>query len=242
MIKKRFFWPDTHTPFHDEKAVGLALQVLRDFGPDEVVILGDFFDCYTVSQYSKDPKNQYKLLETELEAGRDLLNKIFIACPNVVFLSGNHENRIDRYVAQNAGALGGSINTRDVLRLPRQVKFYPYGHKNRHQCGKLIATHGTLCSRHCCASMLLKYGTSVIFGHTHRIQEFNIRRADGDRIKAVTCGWLGNHEEAAEYIMNVHDFSQGFALGYFPKQNGDFFLETVEIENHQLIFNGKLYG
>lgn len=242
-MKKRFFWPDTHTPEHDVKCVTLALDVLKDFGPDEVVILGDFFDCYTVSQYSKDPKSQYKLLEEELVEGRKLLNQIIKSVPRaeIVFLSGNHEFRIDRYVANNAAALGGTINTRDVLQLPKKVKFYPYGFKNRHQCGKLIATHGTLCSRHCCAAMLQKYGCSVVFGHTHRVQEFNIRKADGERIKAVTCGWLGDNDKAADYVLNVHDFSHGFAIGHF-KSNGDFFLQTIEIEKYELVYEGKLYG
>jgi UDP-2,3-diacylglucosamine pyrophosphatase LpxH len=243
IIKKRFFFPDVHAPFHDRKCVELALDVLKDLNPDEVVILGDFFDCYTVSQYSKDPKSQYKLLEEELAEGRTLLSRIIKTAPraNIVFLQGNHEYRIDRYVSTYANALGGSINTRDVLQLPKQVKWYPYGHRNHHQCGKLIATHGTICNRHCCAAMLQKYGCSVIFGHTHRMQEFNIRKADGERIKAVTIGWLGDKDSAAEYVQNVHDFSHGFAVGHF-KPNGDFFLDLIEIEKYQLVFQGKFYG
>jgi hypothetical protein len=138
--------------------------------------------------------------------------------------------------------LGGSIHTRDVLQLTPNWKYIPYGKKNVHHCGpKLIATHGSICGANVCAAMLKKYGTSVIFGHTHKWQMAQHKDVHGDRKIAMTAGWLGDGDHAEEYINNVSDAQHGFVLATF-KPNGDFFLHPVEIVKHQLIWDGKLRG
>lgn len=241
-LYRRLFIPDTHAPFHDMRAFRLMLDVAKDFKPHEVVYLGDFFDCYSVSQYDKDPEKNFKLLEEELIEGRELLDLVerTTNADKYVFLSGNHENRIDRYVATYAGKLGGLVKTREILQVPSKYEWLPYGQKGHYRCGKLIATHGSLCNKHVAFGMAAKYGSSVIFGHTHRIQEFNLRNIHGATIKGVTIGWLGDGRKAAEYVNNVADWSHGFAVGYF-KPSGGFFLQTIEIQDYQCVFNGRLY-
>ncbi len=239
-LLRRIFVPDSHWPDCDIKSFDLMLDVMRDFRPHEVVVLGDFFDCATVSQYTKDPKSQYKLLEEELEPGRRAIQRIMNAAPNAsyVFLAGNHESRIDRYVAANASALGGSISTQEVLRLPKQWKFISYGHNGFYRCGpKLIATHGTVFNRHVCMSMVQKYGCSVVHGHVHRVQEFHVRNVHGDDLVGFTPGWLGDMDKIG-YIQDIADWSHGFALAWF-KPNGDFYHQIIPIKNHSLIFNGN---
>src|SRR3954468_24609180 len=153
---RRIFIPDSHWPYCDARSFDLMLDVMRDFRPHEVVVLGDFWDCETVSNYTKDPKSQYRLLEEELEPGRRAIQRIMNAGKDCsyVFLEGNHEQRISRYVASNASALGGTISTRDVLKIPKEWRYYSYGHGGFHRCGpKLIATHGSIFNRHVAMSM-----------------------------------------------------------------------------------------
>lgn len=240
-LKRRLYVPDTHAPFHDRRAWKIFLQVARDFKPEEVVILGDFFDCYTISAYTQDPKKGARVLADEIAEGTTVLQELISACrgASFVFIEGNHEDRIRRYIRENAPKLEGIIDTRDILRLPKDFHFVPWGPKNFYKAGKLVATHGSLCNKHVAHAMVTKYGASVIFGHVHRIQEYNVRNVHGERFKGITCGWLGDVDRAAEYVTNVADWSHGFALVWF-KPNGDFFIQVVEIYNDQAVWEGKL--
>lgn len=241
-LTKRLFVPDCHVPYHDEKAFSKMLEVARDFRPDEIVVLGDFFDAYSVSFHSKDPKRDFATIEDELKIGRPHLARLQAVNPRarVVFLCGNHEDRISRYLKHNAPKLASSTRLEEVLKLPPGIIFRPYGQKNRHFMGKLMATHGTLYSQHVAQAMVRKYGVSVIFGHTHRIQEFNSKTVHGDRLKGITIGWLGDLEHAGEYVQDMADWGHAFALGYFYP-SGNFVLQTIEIIDGKAIFDGKIY-
>lgn len=239
---KRVFWSDTHAPNHDARAVKIALEIVKDFKPDEFVFLGDYQDMYCVSQYTKSPEANFNLLSEELKSGKELIREIEAAAlaKSYVYLSGNHENRVDRYIATYGPKLGGLYSTREILGLPKHYKYYPYSQKGHYRCGDWVITHGSLCNKHVAASMLAKYGCNILFGHTHRIQEYWTANFHGDQIRAITCGWLGNKEKAAEYITNVADWSHGFAIGYF-KPNGKGFIQIIPIINYEAIFNGVIY-
>lgn len=241
-LVKRLIVPDCHVPFHDEKAFNAMLEIAKDFKPDEIVILGDFYDGYCVSSHPKDPNRTFATIEHELEISRPVLDKLIAVNPKakVVFLSGNHENRITRYVKTNAPMLARSMGIENILKLPRQVYFVPYGQKNRYFMGKLMATHGTLYNQHVAQAMIRKYGVSVVFGHTHRLQEFNVQTVHGDRLKGITIGWLGDLEHAGEYVEDMADWVHSFALSYhYP--NGDFVIQTIELVKGKAIFDGKIY-
>jgi len=241
-LVKRLLVPDCHVPFHDEKAFNAMLEIAKDFKPDEIVVLGDFFDAYSVSFHSKNPERDFATIEHELEIGRPYLEKLQGVNPRarVIFLCGNHEDRISRYLKHNAPKLARSLKLEDMLALPKGTIFYPYGQRNRYFMGKLMATHGTLFNQHVAQAMLRKYGVSVVFGHTHRLQEFNVKTVHGDRLKGITIGWLGDIEHAGEYISDMADWVHSFALSYhYP--NGNFVIQPIEIIDGKAVFDGKIY-
>lgn len=59
--------PDTHVPYHDERAWLLLLQVAQAFGFDYVIVVGDFLDCYYVSAHSKSP-SRVRVVRLESDA------------------------------------------------------------------------------------------------------------------------------------------------------------------------------
>lgn len=239
-LYRRLFIPDTHSNNHDKKAWSCMLDVVSQFRPDEVVYLGDFWDCYSVSDFTKNPSYNFQLLEEELKAGRELLSQVerISRAKSYVFLAGNHEARIDRYIATYASKLAGNLVTREILGVPKHYKWFPYGMKNHYNMGKLIATHGTLCGQNPAAAMVKKYGCSVVFGHTHGCQEYTIRNAKGENFTAYNIGWLGD-ESAAEYIQNFPNWSHGFGIAHF-KPNGEFYFQTITIKNYECVFNNTL--
>lgn len=241
-IQRRVFIPDTHAPYHDKRAFKILLDVIRDFKPHEVVYLGDFQDVYCLSQYDKDPIKNFNLLEEELEEGRELIDKIerTSRANSFVFIQGNHEQRIDRYIACYASKLGASVNVTEILQIPRYYRWFPYGQKGHYRFSNFIATHGSLAGQNPASAMVKKYGANVIFGHTHAIQEYHIRNIHGEDFAAYNCGWLGDMERGADYIKSHANWTQGFAIGYTI--GGKTYIQLISIINGRAVFQGKLYG
>lgn len=240
---RRLFVPDTHAPFHDKRAFDLMLRVVRDFKPDEIVILGDFFDCYSVSFFDKEPQKTFKLLKDEIDLARQPLNALVSAskCRRFVFLAGNHEHRITRYINTYSGLLSNHLSERAVLDIPKSWIYLPYGQDGHYKMGNWVATHGSATTKHVASTMLNKYGTNVIFGHVHRIQHHITSNFHGEVLQSLTPGWLGNMKRAAEYIKGVADWCHGFAVGYFDSK-GFGHITSIPIIKYTCVFNGKRYS
>lgn len=240
---RRLFVPDSHWPWADQKAWNLMSQVAEVFRPDEIVILGDFQDCYGVSEYGKNPDHTFLQLKDELKLGIQKMRELEArsACRKVVYLEGNHERRIPRYMANHASPLFSHMNTRDVLGIPKHYAYLPYGQGNHYKMGGLVATHGKLINKHVGAAMLAKYKTNVIFGHTHRMSEIHTKTFDGRVLRAYNSGWLGDVRHAAEYIEDMDDWTLGFTLGWFKPKSDNFFIQLVPILNYELVYDNKLF-
>lgn len=238
---RRLFVPDCHFPNHDQRAFDLMLDVASDFRPNEVVYLGDFQDCYCVSDYSKNPNQNWKLLSEELEAGQAAMRELEkrARANAYVFIEGNHENRIERYLHAYAPVLGDLGSVREILKIPANYRYYPYGQKNFYKMPGLVATHGTVTSKHPAYASIQKLGCSLIFGHTHRLQKAVTRNLEGEEFRGYNCGWLGDMQKAAEYIKDVADWSLGFALGVWTEK--EFFIELNHIQNYKVLAHGKIY-
>ena len=63
---------DIHAPFHDEKAVGVALALSKHIKPDVIVLNGDIADFYACSRFSKQPTRALQL-QDELDSVREIL-------------------------------------------------------------------------------------------------------------------------------------------------------------------------
>jgi hypothetical protein len=93
---------DIHIPYHDLDALNVALNEFKKVEVDTIVLNGDIIDCYNLSNFEKDPNkrnhnHEVKLLTIFLD---DLKNMF----PNVelVYRSGNHENRYERFLNQKS--------------------------------------------------------------------------------------------------------------------------------------------
>lgn len=119
--KRTFIWPDTQigyyrnietdklVPFHDLRAIDVALQMLADFEANEVVILGDFLDLPAMSRWLQLPEFQLTTQPSIYFAYQVLARIRSIVGPDatMVFIDGNHERRMAEYVVTNAKAAYG---------------------------------------------------------------------------------------------------------------------------------------
>lgn len=245
-IKRAIIWPDTHLPYHDQKAVNLIKSVAKDICPDEIVFLGDILDFYHISLWPKDPEIEGSLID-EIDCGIKLFTEIRDLFPkaSIVYLEGNHEHRLTRFLNEKCAQLFGIINLPTLLHLEKlKIKFIPYGPSQRYNVlgSSLIARHEPLGGGvHCAYQSVTKAQKSMIFGHTHRIQEFQIVSIDGENYRGISSGWLGDkNHRVMQYVKSHHQWAQGFSVVTLMP-SGLFFNQLVHIIDHQCWVDGKFY-
>src|SRR5579872_5504044 len=191
-LKRVLAIPDSHVPFHDRAAFSLMLDVASQFKPHTTVILGDLFDFYSVSRHDKDPLVDFKTWKDEMREVWGALDLIQKHCNSrsYVFLEGNHEARLKKYIADRAPKLSGLYDTRELLNIPKDWLWLPYGQGGHYKIGDMTFCHGARAGENPAASMVKKYRSDVCFGHTHKLQEYHIQTIHGDDYVALNAGWL----------------------------------------------------
>lgn len=242
-LRKVLHVPDVHSPFHDKLAWRLFLKIAKKINPDECVIHGDFFDFYSVSRHDKDPLMDFKTWKDEMKEARRTLDELMNAIKpkKWVFLEGNHCARLVNYLNNHAPKLAGIFRPEEMLGIPEEMKFIPYGQEGIYKIGKLICVHGSRAGENPAASMVKKFRSNVIFGHTHKIQEYHIQNAHGDDFVGLNIGWLGDQRRCAKYIKDISDWSLGFGITYH-KLNGDFYYQLVHIKKTKGVYHAMFDG
>ena len=241
-LEKILFVPDTHVPYHDKEAFKLMLKAGKIFKPDHTIILGDFADFYGVSSHSKDPNRALKLKE-EIEATKEALDQVrAIGAKNNVFVSGNHEDRLERYLRDKAPELFNFISIPKILELKEKgFSYTPY--KRAYKIGKLNITHDTgVAGRFAHYKALDTFQHNIIIGHTHRLGYAVEGNAQGERHITAMFGWLGDVEEI-DYMNQVKarkEWSLGFGLGYLNPKTGVVYLVPVPIINGTVLIEGEV--
>lgn len=238
-LRKHMLWPDTHAPYEDKQAVELALKVARDC--DEIVILGDFADFYTVSSHSKDPSRS-RLLKKEAEYTNKLLDRIEALGKKVTITWGNHEYRYDRYISEHAPELYGLVSVDELFRVKeRGWKSIPYMHS--HKIGRLIVTHdvGHAGSR---AHTQSRQGCegNIAIGHTHRLAVEYVGNLKGSSHVGAMLGWLGDRKHI-DYMHTAKSapWQLGFGVVYEDVKRRNAHLVPVPIIDYTCVVDGKLY-
>lgn len=243
---KIFFWPDTHVPFHHPVSVALVRQVVADWSPDVFVCLGDFADMFSVSSHSRDPRRKL-LLEDELHAVRDELRAVERAMPagcRRIFLEGNHEWRLSRYLHDRAPELASlrGMSFRALCDLDaNKWEWVPY---MRHKkIGRLYLTHECgFAGKYAVHATGAAYGGNIAIGHTHRLGLHYFGDARGRSFVSATFGWLGDAANIGygHEASKARDWQLGFGIGRLLK-SGDVHLQAVPIVNGKCVVEGKLY-
>lgn len=241
-LEKILIVPDAHHPYVDKNAWALMLKAAKQFKPQHVVIMGDFADCYTVSSHSKLPERALKLKE-EIEATKTALDQIkAIGAKNNVFIAGNHEDRLIRYLQDRAPELFDFISIPQILELKEKgFKYVPY--KQSYKLGKMNFTHDTgVAGRYAHYKALETFQHNVIIGHTHRIGYAVEGNANGERHLTAQLGWLGDLE-SIDYMHQVKakkDWSHGFGTGHMDTKTGVVYVTPIPIINGTCLVEGEL--
>ena len=242
-LLKVLFIPDQHIPYNSKLVWKMLLAVIREFKPDIIVIMGDFGDFYAVSSHLKDP-GMGNDLNWEIQQVKAALWELRKAAPKsrIVYIEGNHEDRLRRYLWENAPELFGLVSTKKLLDLDlMDIEFVPYG--DDIQLGVMHATHdldkaGDNAHRLARAD----YEGCAAIGHTHGM-EFSVKsNIKGTPAFGVTFGWGGDHQfiKYTKKRKAVKNNIHGFGIGYLESDTGHIHVTPHPIVDGKVVVEGKL--
>lgn len=237
------FLSDIHIPYHNRVHLRLSLDHLADWKPDLVVLGGDCYDCYDISDYDRSP-GRASTLQDEFDAGMDFVREVDSLGADVVFLEGNHENRLERLVGKNPGLYKlRSLEFRHAAQLPERWECYRS--QAHYHVGPLAFLHGDVKgmserAASPAATMFRRLKTSAIFGHVHRFDSYYDTGYDGTIRGCFSNGFLGD-ERPSSYV-GFPNWQPGFTRVEFSADQKLFRVEPVIIINQRLVIDGKEYA
>ena len=225
---------DIHVPDHDEKALKCALDFGKKNKVDEIVLAGDILDFESVSKHGGNPSPPK--LKQELDEGKKFFSRLRKIFPTqkIVFIEGNHEHRLTRFLSNDASPLYGAMLLPDLLDLKKyKIQHMRYGAV--YQRGKMHITHGHLCGVNHAQAMLKKYGVNIVYGHTHRPQMMTSSNYASPILGAWGLGCLCKLD--AGYLNGAPSgWAHGFGYLVTDKKSGVFTMHNM------IIVDGKIYS
>jgi hypothetical protein len=259
-------------PTHDEAAISILIALIKDTQPELVVMVGDNLDLPEMGKYLTYPAYA-QTTQAAIDRATMLCAQLRSAAPHarIIWLAGNHEERMPKYILTNAGAAyglrkGNTPESWPVLSVPYLcrmdefgVEYFPgYPAADFWVNKKLRIIHGDrVKSSGSTAHVYLNAEkTSVIYGHIHRIECAYKTREDYDgprTIMAASPGCLARIDGAipstkggvdldGRPLTRHENWQQGIGIVQY-EDDGEhkFSYECMTIYNGWSMFRGKEY-
>lgn len=214
-------------------------DALELFKADTVVIMGDWIDCLAVSHWSKDP-TRVMSLKQEADQAKRYLDRI--TAKRKIYIAGNHEDRLQRYLQEKAPELLWFVDIPSLLDLETKGwEYVPY--KASTTIGKIHLTHDVgSAGRYNVYKALDTFQTSVVTAHTHRLAYVVEGDATGGCQVSTQFGWLGDVEQIG-YMHEINakrNWALGFGYGYHQRSSGLVYLVPAPIVNYTVAVEGTV--
>lgn len=232
---------DIHIPYHDQRALAIWLDYIKEINPTKIILNGDIVDFYAVSRYVKDPL-RLDTLQSELDETSAFLTLLRQQHPKaeIHYLMGNHERRLEKFLVERATPLVSlrCLSLDDQLGLSRNN--INFSEEDVH-VGKLRITHGVV-ARHLPGSSVRAHydrtHTSTLIGHVHRMNMQQYRDYHGTHTLIENGCLCGLQPSYAEQFTN---WQQGFSVIEYSPKTGDFEVHMHSIVDGQMKVGDKVY-
>lgn len=234
---KTLILSDVHVPYHSIESLTIALEHGINKDVDGIILNGDIIDCYALSRWVTDPRERDFV--REIEATRQMLEMIREAFPDaeIVYTLGNHEERLERYLAVRAPELFGlkflqfeTFFGCDELGIPvldrmRHIEIASLNVVHGHEFG-----HRIWSPVNAARGLFLRTMATSLCGHYHQKSEHVERNMNGKTIACWTTGCLCDLKP--RYSPYSKKWGHGFAV--VEQDDGQF-----EVNNRAII-DGKV--
>jgi len=242
-LQKILYVPDAHHPYASAKAWKTMLAAGKGWKPDVIVVLGDLGDFYCVSSHLKTRIKKPTLVQEVAAVNKALDALESLGATRLIFIEGNHETRLHRFLSEKAPELFGVVDVESLLGLKRRGwEFVPYF--SHIKIGKIRHTHDVGFVGRAAAHRNLDFAkSSIITAHTHRFGYVVEGDIDGEPHLSASFGWLGDPEQIdyTHRMKALKDSAHGFGLGYHDTTTGYVYITPVPIIKGQCCVEGKIY-
>ena len=229
---------DVHIPFHDNTALETMFTKFEEENVDSIFINGDLLDFYQLSFHEKDPRVVH--FKDEIEAGKEFLAYIRERFPDIpiYYITGNHENRFERYLRIKASELLDIDECRlDVILhvAEYKIEYLPFrskvvfGDYTIEHGDKIPGAGGVVPAR----TLLMRLKSNSIVNHFHKSSESSQRIygvGEPTNIRAYSLGCMC--DLAPEY-MEINEWNHGFCI--MSKIKDKVSVSNYKIEGNTLI-------
>jgi predicted phosphodiesterase len=245
--KRGIVLPDIHLGHHDQRVLDLVEEYAACRRWDYWICLGDLLDNGGIAPFNMNRPRKVAsevTLKQQFALGNEFLDRHLAAVRQnspaceCYLIEGNHEERIERLV-DAMPQFEGLVEVEPNLELKRRkVKWVPYwSTAELVKIGKARFAHGFKTNQHHAAAMVRDYGCTLIYGHTHDVMRFPVRRmGDGSVIMGQSLGclcdlnppWMKGRPNNWSHAFGV--------LNVWP--DGNFQLEVVDIFKYRFVGPG----
>jgi len=247
-------------PFHDRRALSIAIQVAQDIQPETIVIVGDLADLAEFSdKFARGPE-LYRTTQPAIKEGTWFLAQLRLACPHarIIWIEGNHDNRWEKYLIQHAEQVyrlrrGLGFDARPITSLPylfnvdeldiEYIGDYPNGEAWITDHAKAIHGFKVKANPGATATTVIEDAAeTVVFGHVHRIElaTRTIWGRHGARIISAFCPGCLCHIDGRVPAVRAHmDWQNG--IGVLQHHGDEVLPIPVHIRDGVAYYNGKKY-
>ena len=208
---------DVHIPFHDNTALETMFDKFEEEDVDSIFINGDLLDFYQLSFHEKDPRVVH--FKDEIEAGKEFLAYIRDRFPDIpiYYITGNHENRFERYLRIKASELLDMDEFRlDVILqvASYKIEFIPFrskvvfGDYTIEHGDKIPGAGGVVPAR----TLLMRLKSNSIVNHFHKSSESSQRVYGPGEPTSIKAYSLGCMCDLAPEYMEINEWNHGFAI------------------------------
>ena len=213
---------DWHIPFQDNEVLGVFLDFLSEYQPDELILNGNINDCTSFSSHPRlrDLANAFHDGKEERERWFSIASLLREVLPDtrIIYIGSQcHEGWINNWVQQSPILVEDYNYT-----IPGWFKLDDFGIEYVDEVynvlgnKELLITHGTVARSkggNSAYATMEQEGTSIIQGHTHRLAQVFKTTSIGETV-AIESGCMCQrqpwyHLKGRRLMM---DWQQGFVL------------------------------
>ena len=228
---------DLHIPYYDLDSLDICLERAYTIKIKTLIINGDFFDCYMMSKFCKDPRK--RSMKEELEIGKSIFETIRKSFPDIeiIFKFGNHEERFDDYIKTNAPNIFGLESTHLINQIDKEkYNLIVVEGKRVIKVGHLHIIHGHEYGRSMtnpvnpARGLYMRAKKTSLCNHYHQSSEHTESSINNDIVTCWSGGCLCNlHPE----YLPLNKWNHGFTEIY--NENDYFTVHNRKIINYKLV-------
>jgi hypothetical protein len=233
-------------PIHDIDAFNATMEFADDYGPQEVLLMGDMFNMEPVSRHDMDtPANMEgkRLVEVYEKGFEAFIEPVLGLGAETHWFDGNHEAWAYKLEGKIPG-ISGMIDPYNYLDLKSYgVIFHPQGDVYHPGKGKLAFCHGDGLrgGKYMADKAVEDYGSSIRFWHYHTHQVYTkrvLKTSAYQTAAAIPC--LCNRGPSYGRKPHINSWVHGFNYGVVEK-NGRFDDAVAVIWDGRTTIAGQVY-